>query len=366
MDRATDYESVGRTFESCRAHHSFNSLQAAPPPGGGTGAFLFEEGFDGSLHLDYVELQLLLVVSKGGTGLRPYVMAGPTFGYLLNAEFRGGGEKVDVTDNFKRGDLGVSFGSGLQFPAGPASVFIEARYSLGLWGVVKDTVEEPRPRNQGLLVGAGVTFPIGTQAAQAEAPAPREPKHEGPWMGFGLGYGFADVSCTDAFFLVCDHTESAGGVTGLLTIGWTLTPKWLLGVEANFWSGHSDPRSSSEPDDFFLITAPTLGNVSISGYFYPSRSRGFFVKAGAGLSLHATSREGVSTSRGWGWTAGLGYDLRVARSMSLTPVASYQFASIGAADLFTSEGVPPELAELNSAHGLKHHVIDVGLRITLH
>jgi hypothetical protein len=46
------------------------------------------------------------------------------------------------------------------------------------------------------------------------------------------------------------------------------------------------------------------------------------------------------------------------------------FASIGDAPLFRIEDVPPELAdelaELNSAHGLKHNVIDVGLRITLH
>jgi hypothetical protein len=170
--------------------------------------------------------------------------------------------------------------------------------------------------------------------------------------------------------LACDHTESAGGPTGLLTVGWTLTTKLLLGVEASLWSGHTNAGPSAATDDFFLTEGPTLGSVSIAGYFYPFRSRGFFVKGGTGLSLHAPSREGISTSWGWGWTAGLGYDIRVARNLSLTPVASVQFASIGDAPLFRIEDVPPELAdelaELNSAHGLKHNVIDVGLRITLH
>jgi hypothetical protein len=30
LDRVPDYESGGRTFESCRVHHLFNSLRATP------------------------------------------------------------------------------------------------------------------------------------------------------------------------------------------------------------------------------------------------------------------------------------------------------------------------------------------------
>jgi hypothetical protein len=128
--------------------------------------FLFDEDVSGSLHLTMSAAARGR--REGGTGLRPYFMAGPTFGYLLSAEARARGERQGLTDGFKRGDLGVSVGGGLQLPAGPASVFVEARYSQGLWDVLKDTVQDPRPRNRGLLVGAGVTFPIGAQAAQAE------------------------------------------------------------------------------------------------------------------------------------------------------------------------------------------------------
>ena len=47
LDRATDYESVGRTFESCRAHHSFNNLRASPPPGVAVVARLFPAASSG-------------------------------------------------------------------------------------------------------------------------------------------------------------------------------------------------------------------------------------------------------------------------------------------------------------------------------
>lgn len=333
--------------------------------------WLFEEDVSGSLQLDYVELPLFLVVSKGGTGLRPYVMAGPTFGYLLRAEARGRGEQSGVTqsskvtDSFKRGDLGVSLGGGVQFLAGRASVFVEARYSQGLWGPTKGTDQDPRPRNRGLLAGAGVTLRVGAPQAEARAPAAGGPRRDGFWMGFGLGYSHASHSCQEPAFL-CDSTESAGGPTGLLSAGWTLTPRLLLGGEARFWSGHTN-RASGAIDDFFLTEGPTLGSVSVVAYFYPFRARDFFLEIGTGLSFHEPGRdEAIPTSWGWGWTAGVGYDFRVASNISLTPLASVHFARIGDAQLFEDFDAPPDLAELNTAHGLKHTLIDVGLRITVH
>jgi hypothetical protein len=332
--------------------------------------FLFSEGFSGSLDLDYLELPLFLVVAKRGTGLRPYVMAGPTFGYLLSADARARGEQsglsqsAEVTDSFKRGDLGIALGVGLQFPAGPASVFVEARYVQGLWDPAKDSYEDPRPRNRGLLASAGVTFRVGTPDADTRAPAVEEPKRDGLWMAFGLGWSHASLSCQEPAFL-CESTESAGGASGLLSAGWTLTPSLLLGAELSLWSGHADWETDA-PRDFFLTGGPALGSVSVAAYFYPLRSRGFFVTAGTGASLHEPGREGIPTSWGWVWTAGVGHDFRVARNISLTPLASIRFGRIGDAPLFEVEDIPSEFAELNWAHGLKHTLIDVGLRVTVH
>lgn len=333
--------------------------------------FLFEEGFSGSLHLDYLELPLFLVVSKRGTGLRPYVMAGPTFGYLLKADARARGEQSgvtqssEVTDSFKRGDLGVSLGGGVQFLAGPASVFVEARYSQGLWGPANGTVQDPRPKNRGLQAEAGVTFGIGAPEPAAQPPTVRQPKRAGFWMGFGLGYGHASLSCKEPVFY-CEAPESAGGATGLLSAGWTLTPRLLLAGEARFWSGHTNWETSSATRDFFLAEGPTLGSASVAAYFYPFRARGFFVEVGTGLSFHEPGREGVPTSWGWSWTAGVGHDFFVAHNISLTPLASVHLARIGDAPLFEVEGVPPEFAELNRGQGLKHTLIEVGLRVTVH
>jgi hypothetical protein len=337
--------------------------------------FLFPEDVSLDLRTSYFELPLLVVVSKGGEGVRPYALAGPTFGFLVGAKARAQGEEVDFESSSRRGDLGISLGGGLQFPAGAASVFVETRYTQWLWDVFKDARQDPRPRNRGLLFGVGATFAVGARAAVGVASPQQPPARSGFWMGFGLAYGSARVSCKEAGLPICDRTESTGGPSGLLSAGWTLTPKILLGVEASVWAGHTNAGQAATFDDFFLAQGPTLGGVSLAGYFYPFRSRGLFVKGGAGPAFHVPSREGIPTSWGWGWTAGVGFDLRVSRDLSLTPVVSVQFASIGDTPLYPPDetrvnDLPPDLADevaqLNVAHGLRHNAIDVGLRVTLH
>ena len=73
----------------------------------------------------------------------------------------------------------------------------------------------------------------------------------------------------------------------------------------------------------------TNANGSATVTFYPWVSSGFFVKGGAGLSFVDTDlRNGsqlitVDLGQGLGAIAGVGYDLRIRRNMSITPVCNF-------------------------------------------
>lgn len=83
----------------------------------------------------------------------------------------------------------------------------------------------------------------------------------------------------------------------------------LLGVETNAWT-------KSE-----LGARLTMANISGAVYWHPRTTNGMFVKAGAGYSA-LDNGFGGGTS-GFGVLGGVGYDVRVGRNLSLTPVANW-------------------------------------------
>ncbi len=120
---------------------------------------------------------------------------------------------------------------------------------------------------------------------------------EGFWIGGGLGYGSLGGG-----------GDRMGAPSGYLKLGGTLRQNILLGVETNGWT-------KSE-----LGARLTMGNVSGAIYWYPMVTNGLFVKAGAGYSVLDDS---FSSTSGFGMLAGLGYDVRVSRNLSVTPVANW-------------------------------------------
>jgi hypothetical protein len=182
-------------------------------------------------------------------------------------------------------------------------------------------------------------------ASPATAGHPQE--RRGFWIGFGVGYGSADATC--------DGCEGDGGsnregsVTGFVKLGGTLSQRVLLGVETNLWV-------KSEAGLTLTLSSFT-GTVS----FYPHASSGFFVKGGVGLSHVNTEFNDASSTvslgkTGWGVLAGLGYDLRVGRNVSLTPCFNYFY------------GRPGDLSWGGDtlAGRWRQNVIDFALGITFH
>jgi hypothetical protein len=129
-------------------------------------------------------------------------------------------------------------------------------------------------------------------------------RHEGFWVGFGLGGGWNT------------NTDLVGGGRGGLDVyvrlGGTVSQRLLLGGEALAWAQVENTTS--------LVRA----NTTFSAMFYPFRTGGLYLKGGLGLA-HVESAfvvgpaTGTSSITGFGSTWGLGYDVRLGNNLYLTP-----------------------------------------------
>ncbi|MFQ5865980.1 MAG: porin family protein [bacterium] len=139
-----------------------------------------DDGIEFPFKSSFLELPVFLKAELGRT-VRPYIMVGPTVGYLLNSNVEGDlsgvtfkGDLKDVTESI---DFGFGFGAGVSYALGTASIFLEGRYSLGLSNMQKGGTfklvagpvaeeitwdkEEDKYKNRGFQIMAGVTFPLG-------------------------------------------------------------------------------------------------------------------------------------------------------------------------------------------------------------
>jgi hypothetical protein len=184
-------------------------------------------------------------------------------------------------------------------------------------------------------------------AARADEP----PSRDGFWLGFGLGYGAAATTCDRR---ACEG-EREGSLTASLRLGGTLNPRVLAGVESNLWVKDLDGTNT------------VLAGLAATATFYPWESSGLFVKVGLGLSYASRdTRTGTRLNMpvdatinfqqvGAGVLAGLGYDLRVAPNVSITPSFTWTFGATGTVTV-------DEIA----VPGTRHDVLDFGLGVTFH
>jgi hypothetical protein len=148
-----------------------------------------------------------------------------------------------------------------------------------------------------LSVVAGLVAVLVASPAFAQANAQ---SRQGFWFNGGLGYGS----------LGCDGCGSrTGGISGGLSAGMTISPRFLLGIGTTGWT-KSDQGATL-----------TVGTLDARVRFYPALTNGFYVTGGLGLgSMSATvSGVGSGSELGLGFVLGLGYDIRVGNNVSLTP-----------------------------------------------
>lgn len=179
---------------------------------------------------------------------------------------------------------------------------------------------------------------LGATALWAQHPQVRD----GFWIGFGLGYGPFDASCSG-----CPSMNSESSFTGHLRLGGTLKPNVLLGGDIVAWT-----KSANGLDE-------VGGNTTATVYYYPMVRSGLFLKGGVGIALYDLSPNNSGSGvdgTGVGFTIGAGYDLRVGRNISLTPVGNFLFGSVG--------DIQQNGATLLT--GWKQTILEFGLDVTFH
>ncbi len=127
---------------------------------------------------NYLEIPLL-IQKTFGTTVKPYVLGGPTLGFLLSnevdAELNGTEFTADLKDVSETLDFGLTVGAGVLFPINNFVLFLESRYTHGISDVLEggpiqfkagDLVldEELEPevevRTRGISIMTGISIPL--------------------------------------------------------------------------------------------------------------------------------------------------------------------------------------------------------------
>lgn len=136
-------------------------------------------------------------------------------------------------------------------------------------------------------------------------------RRSGFWFSAGLGAGAESFDARDGL----GWSDGKGGGSGYLKLGGTVSPSLLLGVEGNLWAASYYRQNYDR----------ALGSLMGIAQVYPSPSSGFFLKGGIGWArdnLRTYPAPGVvysSDINGTAYAFGLGYDVPVGRSVSITP-----------------------------------------------
>jgi opacity protein-like surface antigen len=164
---------------------------------------------------------------------------------------------------------------------------------------------------------AQATVPAGLAAT----PGVSSPARHGWWTTIGLGYGSG--GCRDC-------TDRLNGLAGDFGIGTTLSPRLRLGFGSSGWT-------RSEADMVFYDYWPhdakhtlTVSTLDARLRFYPKVSSGFFVTGGLGLGMISAKTtvyddsgekldSASETKLGTGAVLGIGWDINVAKHVSVTP-----------------------------------------------
>jgi hypothetical protein len=133
-------------------------------------------------------------------------------------------------------------------------------------------------------------------------------EREGLWWGFGIGYG--------TYRHTCDHCDRPTGATGIATayvaLGGTVTSHLTLGIEL---------ASGRMKEQAWATSLSLLATV------YPWVKPCLFLRGGVGTSTYrqySYVEFPPFHGSGDGWLAAVGWDVRVPRGPSFTPMISYR------------------------------------------
>jgi hypothetical protein len=187
---------------------------------------------------------------------------------------------------------------------------------------------------------------IGTAAALLLVAAPafaQGAARDGFTASFGLGAGSAGFSYEGS------TSERISGPSGYLRLGGAVSPSLVIAGETHGWT-HIEGGVTSR-----------VGYLMAVAQWYPKASGGFHLLGGLGAGM--LSEEDTDPTLGYELTSvgvaaqfGLGYDVRMSRSFSLTPYAN--FLSMG--------GGEPKFNGAGLGGSLSANVVQFGLGFSWH
>jgi hypothetical protein len=169
-----------------------------------------------------------------------------------------------------------------------------------------------------VLFTAVLSVPAAIAQTTDVAPdRPPSPTREGMWGAVGVGLG--SLGCQDC------AGERTRGLAGDGSIGLTLSPRLRVGIGSSAYT-----KSQSDSASLFDANASvSVATVDARLRFYPKTTSGFFVTGGVGVGMLRTkanvSYDGAplyaekNTETGLGAVMGLGWDINIAKHVSLTP-----------------------------------------------
>jgi hypothetical protein len=117
-----------------------------------------EDGGDGRINLNYIDVPILAKIATGETGL--FFELGPQVGFLASANAKSGGASQDAKDSFKSVDFGYAAGVGFQVSS---SAMVGLRYNGGFTNAPKEislgsTSVETKAKNSAFQLYVGYMF----------------------------------------------------------------------------------------------------------------------------------------------------------------------------------------------------------------
>ncbi len=149
----TDYDSKAG-FNIGLLSHIHLAKQLALQPEifySGQGAKFKSGGTETKINLDYINVPILFQYMFDN-GFR--LQVGPQLGFLVNAKAKTGNITVDIKDNLKTVDLGLSIGAG--YIHAPSGFGVDARYNLGLSNINENS--SVKSTNVGFQLGVFYLF----------------------------------------------------------------------------------------------------------------------------------------------------------------------------------------------------------------
>jgi hypothetical protein len=145
----------------------------------------------------------------------------------------------------------------------------------------------------------------------------RGARRRGFWLSGGVGAGAESFDANDGL----GWSDDKGGGVAYIKLGGTISRSLLLGAEGDIWAAQYQRQGYDR----------SLTNLMFIAQWYPASQGDLWIRGGVGwardnLTLYGSTpaTDFKSHENGTALALGIGYDFRVARNVSITPILDLQ------------------------------------------